>query len=820
MTSNIIASDWASEFGLALTPLFGPADTMAEGEHFVLLDGGNGSFALSITSDRMWKHSKPTNWSWSSDLSHHVTLTENEVGVVRWDKPNPEVFTRSSIDGKRNEFYQFLTADRVQSNRRVVSHFLEAYRRMRSLTADAGIPDAHSTDAFLELLSFAIERSLSADVSSDESPAIAASQQTHLLEALSEGSKSALLEFLLETDDLKQNLTLLPTLAIRHAGSEIFQEAHYELLRASAPDLFGHVGPAEAGNVSRGGAHFTPPALARSLTEEVLQQIPNLASRDSLVIMDPACGSGAFLHEAMRAIERTGFGGRLTLIGRDISASAISMAQFVMRMAKADWSPAAGVEIDLLTSDSLQERLPDADVVLMNPPFVSWSTMGHQHRDQMRTILGENISGRGDLSMAFVARALSALKPGGTIGALMPNSVLTLQSAQKWREWLVDEADIRFLGSLGDYGLFSYAMVQVAAVVMTKPMNGAPRSEMTKVLVAANEADSTSFALRQLRKHSGIDAAAVYDPEFRIFSTRRDNFSNSTTWNMTSPRTAKQLDRLSQRLGILSVGELFHVRQGVRTGFNAAFLLKTDVVNQLPKKERRWFKPAAINDSIIDGELLDLFSVFYPYSNDGLSLNTEADLAQAVPTYSTHYLIPNKERLANRAGHIRANRSDWWGLSERRATWSLDRSPRIISKYFGGPGGFALDLNANWIVVQGFAWFPKWDTDITDRTMEAVLSTEHILSAYSAIFNSRSFHKLMSHFSPHVAGGQFDLSPRYVNAIPLPDLQSLATGVQSGRLISLLAELGSKPNPGSTSWMLKTDRLVCDLYGLDLNDLD
>lgn len=814
MTFSNPAEGWAEEFGLALTSLFGTADKQEDGDHYVLLDGGHGSFALSVTPEAIWKNENPSNWSWSSDLSHHVTVTDTEVGVVRWDKPTAEVFTRRSVEEKHNEFYQYLMSDRVGSNRRVVSHFLEAYRRMRSLVSDAGLEDGHSTSVFLSLISLAIARSLDVPFDLKEG-------KHELLSRISNSALEALLKFLLDTPDFTQNQTLFPSLAIRHAGSEIFQEAHYELVRSPSPDLFGYVEPAVSGLTSRGGAHFTPPALARSLTEEVLKQVSELHTRREITVMDPACGSGAFLHEAMRTLERSEFNGKLRLVGRDISQSAVSMAEFALNSAMSDWTPAGGIEIDLSASDSLNEDLPLADIILMNPPFISWSSMNKRQRDQMQVALGSNISGRGDFSMAFIAKAFSALKPGGTVGTLMPKSLLTLQAAQKWRNWIAEEANIRLLGSLGDYGLFSYAMVQVAALVFCKPENdgaGDATNEM-RVLVTADDTDATSLALRHLRKFTNEDKIVSSENEFQLFTTKKNNFENKSTWKLMSPRTERQLDEIRKKIGIVSIEDLFQVRQGIRTGMNSAFLLKTDEVSALPKRERDLFKPAIMNNSISSGCLNLRNMVFYPHSNVGSIFANEEELFKRLPEFSKRFLIPNKDRLANRASHVGSSRTDWWGLTRSRSTWALSETPRIVSKYFGGVGGFAMDLKADWIVVQGFAWFPNW-VDSTTPHQQSTMSDAQILYAFTSLFNSRVFQKILSYFSPHVAGGQFDLSPRYVNSVPIPDLISLSTNEKSGRAISLLSELGVEPQSQMETWLNNVDRLVAELYGVDLHELD
>lgn len=817
MSSDDLPNRWAARFGLALTPLFEEEETSAAGSHHVLLDGGYGSFALSVSEERIWKKRSPANWSWSSNLPHHVTVTDNEVAVVRWDRAKAELLTRSSVESQIEAFYVYLTSDRVKSSQRVVDYMLTIFRRVRSLVADARINDDRSIDAYLAFLALAIERSRNESGNAPPS-SVSHPEGNELLRSLSQLGVEALFGDVGSGSSAEHPLTLFPSLAVRHAGSEIFQEAHFELLRAPGPDLFGYAGPAESRQVTRGGAHFTPPALARSIVEQSLAQIPDLATRRRLVVLDPACGSGAFLHEALRTLRRSKFEGRLIVVGRDTSRPAISMARFVLNIACADWTPTGGLDLDIAQGDSLTAVLPAADVILMNPPFVAWSALTAQQRQQMQDVLGPQLEGRGDFSMAFVTRALAVLAPGGVLGTLLPGSLLTLQAAEAWRKNLLDQADLRFIASLGDFGLFAYALVQVAAAVFCKPQSDNERQNNVTALVTANDAEATGNALRMLRRADRSNLHSEGDGAWQLFHTSAESLRVRATWRLTSPHTEKSLRRLVDVAGAVPIGELFDVRQGVRTGMNPVFLLTASQVDALPTRERAWFRPAITNDSISNGQVDVKHHVFYPYDRQGLAIKTEDQLIKLAPTYFEQYLRPERERLQNRANIVRAKRSDWWGLSERRA-WALAPQPRLVSKYFGGPGGFATDLNAQYVIVQGFAWFlkksspdhePDADTDVQG------LPVRDILAAYMAMMNSRPFGQLLEIFSPHVAGGQFDLSPRYVNAIPIPHLSVLAADERAGRLITRLVSLGNNPRVTDADWRVAVERLTTELYGGDV----
>jgi hypothetical protein len=466
----------------------------------------------------------------------------------------------------------------------------------------------------------------------------------------------------------------------------------------------------------------------------------------------------------------------------------------------------------------LESQLPHADVILMNPPFMAWPALDAHQRDQMRQVLGARLQGRGDLSMAFVTRALDILLPGGALGVLLPSSLLTLQAAESWRADLLERSDLRLLASLGDYGLFAHALVQVAAAVFARTTGPSKRGTTVTALVTTNSADATGNALRTLRRSGRGSHESGEDNAWRLFDVPVDTFKRRATWRLTSPKTEAALSRLIDA-GASRIADLFEVRQGVRTGDNKAFLLEEQAFSSIPAKERRFFKPAVMNDSVRDGKLEQNHWVFYPYGPKGPLFETEKQLLEAVPAYAGRFLMPRRESLAARAGHTRADRHDWWALSWDRSSWALDSGPRLVSKYFGGPGGFATDLDARFIVVQGFAWLPKWRGVVDDEDIgAAAVSTADLLCAYAALMNSQRFARVLELFSPHVAGGQFDLSPRYVHAIPTPNLAELARDERTGRLVARLAELGHEPRLDDAEWRATADRITTELYGGEFFD--
>ena len=810
-----IPVSWGTQFGLAVSPLFGSRESVPAGSHHVLSDGGSGSLALSFSPEPIWKERLCADWSWSSNLPHHVTITDDEVAVTRWDRARPELFRRDSVESRISAFYSYLASDRVESNKRVVDFMLDLYRSLRSLVAHASIEDERSVDAFISFLRKSMLKEHRRVGTQSLSTCTGYEADDDILGALSTSGVDALLETTLDRDASALSLRLVPSLAIRHAGSEIFQEAHFELLRAPSPDLFGNVGPAEIAPITRGGAHFTPPTLARTVVEQTLLRISDLVNRTRLVILDPACGSGAFLHEALRALRREDYDGEVVLVGRDTSRAAVSMAKFVLANAVSDWSPAGGCQIRVDLGDSLCTPLPPADIVLMNPPFVSWIALAEDQRARMRDVLGSELSGQGDYSMAFVSRAIDAVRPGGALGTLIPGSLSTLQGSSRWRDSILERADLRFIASLGDYGLFRYAQVHVSAAVFSKPMSGFERSYDAVALTVGNIPEATSSALRNLRQVGATSFGERSDNGWHLFETSSRIFRDRPTWRLITPSTETALHGLTQSGRVAPIGDLFSVRQGVQTGMNKVFLISNAELKRLPERERVWFRPASINESIQNGAITPKHHVFYPYDKQGLSIRDEDMLTEKLPVYNQEYLRPNRVRLSRRAAIVRSGRADWWGLSWRRS-WSLDREPRIVSKYFGGPGSFAVDFDAIYVVVQGFAWLPKWEANQTsdeeDTASPFGLGMRDMLAAFSVILNSEVVARLLSTYSQHVAGGQYDLSWRFVKHIPVPNLPTLMSDERDSYVVVELAHTLNKRGP-SESLRRRTEQLVAELYG-------
>ncbi|WP_181165797.1 N-6 DNA methylase [Mesorhizobium sp. B2-4-12] len=717
-----------------------------------------------------------SSWVWSSNIPHHVLMTGDRVRVLRWDRPDEtSEFDISRVLSNPIDFYEHLRSDRTTDRRTIVEHSLSLFQRVRNLVHHADLPDEKSIAAYLALLGvFAggqqpTKRNLAAVDNGFQVP----DGSKEVVSLLPQGEVEAIYN---EYQSLRLGNRSIATdvsLAIRHASGAIFQEAHHVLIQGPPPDLFNYVAPATARKPDRGGVHFTPPFLARALSEQVLQALGDLKNRNRLVIADIACGSAAFLVEALRALERLDYRGHITLVGRDMSPVAIDMARFVLGVAGQEWPGKGRIKLDLEIADSLRD-VPnfEADAVVMNPPFTRWQELDANQRELLSTVVGKSAGGRPDLSTAFVERALDILKPGGAIATLLPANALDAKSASTWRNKLLDRKHVFLSALFDDHSIFSHARVRVGALVLSSNS-----VKSTIRIHAGSDAENAGDALRALRlkrwnsdENEGFSLSLI--PAAKTSGATR---ITAPDWSESLGRR-RPLTKHVQQSFATTVKDVFDVRQGIRTGENTAFVLDRTQWLDLPESEKTFFRPAISSKGIMDGRVTQLFYVFYPYGREH-SIGAEPELLRQLPRFSARYLEPFRRKLSGR----RAKADKWWELSERRS--GMENSPpAFVSKYWAKPGGFVHHAPTQAVVLQGFGWVLRKNTVSHLQPSERI----HVELAYLSLLNSEAFFNLVAEHAPPTGGGQFDMSPRYVLDVPLIDLFN--TGDYFAREIDILAK--------------------------------
>ena len=733
MSTLEIADNWSRRLGLARSPLLGDARDVYQNHH-ALFDGVDGSFSLSGGPIDV---GEVLDWTWSSQLATHVLIEDDAVVARQVATAAPMLrFKREQVDRNPEAFLSSIVAKRIEPPVDVVQHVVGCFRSHRHLVAAAGLNATQALDTFLAVMGEEIDGPNDADQRGQFAAAA---------RALLPADHEVRLREELRYSRLAGRRAEL-ALTMRHAAGMVFQEAHADLLTEPLqPQLFG-LAPVPGRSRTQLGAYYTPTGLARTLADLA---VADHLHKPAMRIVDPACGSGIFLCEVLRALERHAYQGDVELIGLDVSASAIAMARFALD--HGGFMDRPGVETKVRVCDFLllEEQL-DADVILMNPPFLAMPEMDSQVRARLKQILGDAFRYRPDLSMAFTSFAQQHLVPGGTLATLLPAGALSQTGGIKWRDGLLRGNEIELVAVLGDHGLFRDALVNVASLVMRKadePLEVAPT-----MLWASQKRGASSAALRRLRRWVAGSQHPERTIDWSIYPTPQRLLADRDDWTPRPYSLGGLPERLIETPGVVAVENLFHVELGVRPGVTGSALqIETADYERLPARERKLFRPVAETRSIRNGRIQPVTWIFYP----GEPM-TAAEIQRVAPTFYARHL----ERLGL-AANARVN------LERARGETNRARRPRLVARAFIATNSFAVDEDGSHVVVQGYSWLPR------QALLGAPFETVPLLHDYAFLLNSRLFFALLRENGRIVGGGQVDGAKNQMRRVPLPDLAAM-----------------------------------------------
>jgi hypothetical protein len=353
------------------------------------------------------------------------------------------------------------------------------------------------------------------------------------------------------------------------------------------------------------------------------------------------------------------------------------------------------------------------------------------------------------------------------------------------RDKLTEQLSTRLAARLGSHNLFHEALVDACFYIGQRGGDNAT----PLALWASHRSSSTALALRALRRlrASGPLSLSPINDELEGFSIypNPDLGQREKPW---APRPLREW-RLTQELRNVSpVKTRFMVKQGVLTGYNQAFIIDPVRWEKLPAPEQPYFRQCIFHEGVRGGRLLPTAYVFYPYGD--YAIGSEEELASTVTTYFEGQLSHHRETLKAREGF----NETWWLLTRPRLEWQDDSTvKKIVTAYFGAAGSFAWDPDGSMIVVQGYGWISRSKKGLA----------RHLWLAYLAIINSEIFTSLLAAHSNHVSGGQWNLSKRFVEEIPLPDLEAVGADV-----VGALAELGSRIHQDGLDALTGDDRVL------------
>ncbi|BCJ58997.1 N-6 DNA methylase [Micromonospora endophytica] len=350
------------------------------------------------------------------------------------------------------------------------------------------------------------------------------------------------------------------------------------------------------GNMARGqeGQFFTPPNAVELLVSMV-------APKAGEVVLDPACGAGGFLAQTAHFWNRHRPRRNGQLIGIDKDAELARLT--ALRMALMP-----GVNADTYCADSLAWKSSEShfpqladvspvDVILTNPPFGSkivavsgetqrqfrlahrWTRSKGSLTFTQSSTLVSNVSPQ----VVFIERCLSLLRPGGRLGMVLPESLLSSQRYQYVVQFLRDQAKLEAVVGMPE-NLFKVSgsggtHTKTCLLVATKHKSKNPATStifMAEAKWCGNDSRGRKTERDELpeigRRYSGIEHIRNDHLGYEVAEDQlQDNILAPRYYD---PEPVQQLLTLKRTHDLVSVGKLIsdgilEVRSGHEVGKDA-----------------------------------------------------------------------------------------------------------------------------------------------------------------------------------------------------------------------------------------------------------
>lgn len=317
--------------------------------------------------------------------------------------------------------------------------------------------------------------------------------------------------------------------------------ARYEALRESCEKKARSQGQVQT------GVFYTPSWIARYLTQQTLGNILTrfladiqdairqaqptralalLSEAKTYKVIDPACGTGVFLVEALRqwhdfyqqvnvlfpapVVEHpAAYSLQHQLYGVDIDLLSVILTEFrlVQWVYQLDGTIAqehlAGLQTHVVCGDALAELQFDPDsrwhVVLGNPPYISETRKQAQRFRALHAQEPLYYQAKMDLCDAFLAWAINHLHADGQLGFVLPEYWTQRSSTRLLREHLWQQGAIREFWQLGGPRVFKNAPGHHSSLLIWQK-NTQPVPSVSEYQVAAGVAtDETELTPQRLQ---------------------------------------------------------------------------------------------------------------------------------------------------------------------------------------------------------------------------------------------------------------------------------------------------------------------------------
>jgi len=486
----------------------------------------------------------------------------------------------------------------------------------------------------------------------------------------------------------------------------------------------------------------------------------------NIKVLDPACGSGAFLVQAFDFLHREGqtvnntladlMGGQMdiedldksilsnNLYGVDLNGESVEITKLSLWIKTANrFSQLTILKDNIKCGNSLiddpaiagnkafkwEKEFSDVfkkggfDVVIGNPPYFNVETLGLDslYVKHLQEAYKEVWMDKSDILFYFIKKAIDI--SNSNVCFIVSNAFLFSAKAKKLRNYILDNTQFEKIVNFERYHVFTDASITCAIIKLNK----SKKSHSTEV-INVKEA-----------KYTPEQICEIINSDSRKFNV---SFSKNDVFALATEATGllnKKIDNKHAKLG-----DLFIVGSGMQTGANNVYCSE-GVEKIIPEKYlRRRLNGEAIERYIIDDQL-----------NDWMIYVEDEKEFECLSNSLKKYLLSKKDKLANRADKKRRKTAKWWNytFAMHKEHYQLDK---IWCSYRSKDNCFALDESAGkYIGLTNTTVIFDTNKDISIKYLLSLLNSNLLSFRYKTI-------------GKQTGGGVFEYFENQVCRLPIP----------------------------------------------------
>jgi type I restriction-modification system DNA methylase subunit len=569
---------------------------------------------------------------------------------------------------------------------------------------------------------------------------------------------------------------------------------------------------------------ITPPNNPKKPTKQEQTQKENLEIYRNwllnLKILDPACGSGAFLNQALdflihehEALQRDlVIMGDITayyeieksilehnIYGVDINEDAVEIAKLSLWLRTASKGRELTTLADkILCANSLLDMPFEEgsfDVVIGNPPYVRVQGLKSNYEEEAKLYEAKykSATGKYDLYALFLEMSFDMLKPSGKLSYILPHKFLISDFGSGLRGFLAENKAVESLLHFGSAMVFEEA------------------STYTCIITLSHDNEKLNF--------KSISPKDIFN-EFEYDSIDY-KLLDETKWDLSNQDTLKVINKLQKQpyilkdvfskisVGIQSLGDDIYLLKG--TFENDIFIGYSKEINREIHLEKEIMKPFLKGEDVkCYGTLTTDLYVIYPHyidENNKTKPFEEEDFKNNFPlTYK--YLEQFKELLIERKIKYKTNPKYWYALHRSREISMFDNE-KIITPEISLGTNMTYDADS-------FYHGTKCYTFVKNKTFK------ESYKFYLAILNSSLMWFYLKNTGYELRGGFFAFKTAYLEPFPLPKLTNLKQQEQFIEKADLMLSLNKNLQETKQNFhdMLNLEKLTKKLQNFEELEFD